>query len=169
MADFQVVGARNRNREDMRTVAVYQKGIIICLLIQFLAVFGLIVLAAMLFSGPPIDRLRVIHTASPVVVLVLLAAGLVAMVFAFLLSLKVYSTVKGILLALLTLVPLLGLFVLLAVNGRATFILRQNGHKVGWLGASLSEIRYSLQADVDLASPHPNPLPEGEGAAKEPL
>ena len=86
---------------------------------------------------------------------------LVAMVFAFALSLKVYSTTTGILLAMLTLVPCLGLFVLLVVNGRATAVLRQNGHKVGLLGAHLSEFKDSLQ--LDPASPHPNPLPKGEG------
>jgi uncharacterized membrane protein len=125
MADVQVVGVKSGKHEDVRAVAVYQKGILICILIYLLAVIG------QLFAVQPGLRL--------VLGLVVLAAGLAGLVFVFLLSTKVYSTGVGILLAILTLVPCLGLIVLLIVNGKATNILRQNGHKVGLLGASLSK------------------------------
>jgi hypothetical protein len=45
----------------------------------------------------------------------------------------------GVLLGILTLIPLIGLIVLLVINGKATKVLRANGHRVGLLGASLSE------------------------------
>ena len=65
---------------------------------------------------------------------------LVATVFVFLLAIKVYSTGVGILLRVLTLIPVVGLIVLLIVNGKATAILKQNGIKVGLMGADLSQI-----------------------------
>lgn len=80
---------------------------------------------------------------------ILVCYGIVAIastVFIFLLAIKVYSVVVGILLGLLTLLgsltlfPLIGLIVLLLVNGKATKILRQNGIKVGLLGANLKAI-----------------------------
>jgi hypothetical protein len=124
LADCQVVGVKSGMQADVRAVAVYQKGILICILVYLLAVIGQ-------FAVPPEMRL--------ILGLVVIAAGLAGLVFVFLLSTKVYSTAVGILLAILTLVPCLGLLVLLTVNGKATTILRQNGHKVGLLGARLSE------------------------------
>jgi len=123
--EAQVVGIRSGKREDLRSVAVYQKGVLICILIYLLAVI-------FQFVVPAEFRL--------VVGLVALACSLVATVFVFLLALKVYGAAVGILLGILTLVPCIGLIVLLVVNGKATAILRQNGLKVGLLGANLSEI-----------------------------
>lgn len=120
LADFQVVGVKSGKQEDVRAVAVYQKGI----LIQLLALVGQFALA---------PELR------PLVALVFIPAGLGGLVFVFMLSTKVYSTAVGVLLALLTFLPCIGLLVLLIVNGKATNILKQNGHKVGLLGAKLSE------------------------------
>jgi hypothetical protein len=129
LADCQVVGVKSGKHEDVRAIAVYQKGILICILIYLLGVIGQ-------FGVPP--EIRLIFGLVPMV------AGLVGLVIVFLLSTKVYSTAVGILLAILTLVPLLGLLVLLMVNGKATTILRQNGHKVGLLGARLSEFKREL-------------------------
>ena len=61
-------------------------------------------------------------------------------VFVFLLSIKIYGTGLGIVLGILSLVPLVGLVVLLIVNGKATGVLKQNGIKVGLLGANLSQV-----------------------------
>ena len=63
------------------------------------------------------------------------------MVFVFLLAIKVYSPVVGILFAILTLVPCVGLLMLLLINGKATRILKQNGIRVGLMGANLSEVK----------------------------
>lgn len=120
-----VVGVLSGTREDLRSVATYQKGIIVCILIYLIAVITQFVLPAelRLFLG-----------------LAMLALGITATVFVFLLSIKVYSVGLGILFAFLTMVPCIGLVMLLVINAKATGILRQNGIKVGLLGASTSDI-----------------------------
>ena len=120
-----VVGVKSGNREDLRSVAKYQKGILVCILIQLIAVICQF--------GVPVE-LR------PIIGLCVLVVGLVGTVFVFLLATKVYSTGAGVLLAILTCIPCIGLIVLLVVNGKATGILKQNGVKVGLLGANLSQI-----------------------------
>ena len=120
-----VVGVLSGTREDLRSVAVYQKGIMVCILIYLLSILGQ-------FSGAAI-------AGDHPLALAVLGVGLTGLVFVFLLSTKVYGTGVGILLAILTLVPLLGLIVLLSINGKATAILKQNGHHVGLLGANLSD------------------------------
>jgi hypothetical protein len=158
LADLQVVGAESRKHQHVQAIAVCQRGIIICLVIQFLVPVGGFLLMMTFF---PLGATQLARDIVQVLGLVFLAAILVAMGLTFVLCLKVYTTAAGILMAVLALVPCLGLFVLLMANGRATFILIWNGHKVGLLGARLSEFKYSLQ--VDPASPHPDPLPKGEG------
>jgi hypothetical protein len=66
------------------------------------------------------------------------------------LAIGIYNTALGIVLGILTLVPLVlgiltlvplvGLLVLLAVNNKATTILRSHGLKVGLLGADPKQI-----------------------------
>ena len=75
------------------------------------------------------------------IIVVSLVVGLVGVVFVFMLATKVYGIVLGVLLGILTIVPLLGLFILLIVTDKATKILRKNGHHVGLLGAKLSEFK----------------------------
>lgn len=55
-------------------------------------------------------------------------------------AVKVYGVGLGILLGVLSLAPCISLIVLLLVNGKATSVLRQNGIKVGLMGADLSTI-----------------------------
>ena len=109
----------------MRSVAKYQKGILVCILIYLVAVIGQFAIPA---------------EARAIVGLGGLVIGLVGTVFVFLLAIKVYNTGVGVLLGILTLVPCIGLIVLLVVNGKATAVLKQNGIKVGLLGANLSQI-----------------------------
>lgn len=116
----EVVGVLSGKREDLRLVVKYQRGLLFCVLIHILAIFfGWLI--------PP--ELR------GVAGLVLFGAGVIGLVFVFLLSTKVYGTVAGLFLGLLTLVPCIGLIVLIIVNQKATTVLRQNGLKVGLLGA----------------------------------
>ena len=124
-AEPQVVGVKSGSREDLRSVAKYQKGILVCILIYLIAVFG---------------QFAVPEEARAIVRFGVLGVGLVGTVFVFLLAIKVYNTVVGVLLGILTLVPCVGLIVLLVVNGKATAVLKQNGIKVGLLGANLSQI-----------------------------
>jgi hypothetical protein len=121
----RVIGVRSGSREDLRSIATYQKGIMVCILIYVIA---------MIFQFALPAELR------PLLGLGALAVGLIGTVFVFLLAIKVYSAGVGILLGVLTLIPCLGLIVLLMVNGKATSILKQNGIRVGLLGANFSQI-----------------------------
>jgi hypothetical protein len=124
-AALQVVGVKSGTREDLKAVAKYQKGILICILIYLIAVICQFAIPA---------ELR------PIIGLGVLVVGVVGTVFVFLPAIKVYSTGVGVLLGILTLVPCIGLIVLLVVNGKATGILKQNGISVGLLGADLSQM-----------------------------
>ena len=118
----------------MKTCAALQslqKGINVCILIYLLAVFGQ-------FAIP--EELATQNWFRTVAGLALLALAITGAFFVFQLAIRVYGTGLGILLGILTLIPLIGLFVLLAVNGKATNVLKQNGIKVSLLGANLSEI-----------------------------
>lgn len=42
--------------------------------------------------------------------------------------------------AILTLIPCIGLIVLLIINGKATSILKQNDVRVGLIGANMSDL-----------------------------
>jgi hypothetical protein len=101
-------------------VAKYQKGVLVCILIYFLAVVG--------------------QFALPLEVRPLLGLGVLAAVFTILLAMKTHGTVFGIILGILCLVPILGLLILLLVNQKATTVLQSNGKKVGLLGANLGSL-----------------------------
>jgi len=119
------VGVLSGKREDLRSVATYQKGIIICIAIYLFSVIAQ-------FAVPIEFRLFVS--------LGVMFVGLIGAVFVFLLAIKVYGTALGILYGILCLIPCIGLIVLLIVNSRATNILKQNGIKVGLFGANLADI-----------------------------
>ena len=70
----------------------------------------------------------------------ILAIALTSTVLVFLLATKVYGTALGIVFGFLTLVPCIGLIMLLVINAKATSILRAEGIHVGFLGASASDI-----------------------------
>lgn len=120
-----VVGVKSGTREDLRSVASSQKGILVCIAIY---------LSAVIFQFALPAELR------PILGIGVLVVGLVGTVFVFMLAIKVYSTGVGVLLGILTMIPCIGLIVLLIVNGKATAILKENGVKVGLLGADLSQI-----------------------------
>jgi hypothetical protein len=114
--------------EGIREIAGRQRVLILCILAGILILLGLI-------AGQ--------RTLPPVVQLVLLLAyygsAIAGTVFVFLLATKIYGTGIGILLGILTLIPCIGLIVLLIVNGKTTAILKQNGVKVGFLGARVPD------------------------------
>jgi hypothetical protein len=112
-------------RVDLRTVAIRQKGVIYCI---FAYVAGIIV--QMFF---PADFF------SPHV-LFMLGVFIAAMAFVFLLAMEVYGVGRGIVLGLLTLIPPIGLVILLIVNHHATHLLRRHGIRVGLFGADRRQI-----------------------------
>jgi hypothetical protein len=117
------------SRADLRNTAVYQKGILVCILV-YLVVY--LVFAAVQYALPP--KLRVI------LALVAIPISVTATVFVFLLATKVYSQGLGILFGILTLIPCVGLIVLLIINAKATAVLKDHGIRVGLLGANMSDI-----------------------------
>ncbi|HWE96988.1 MAG TPA: hypothetical protein VG269_23705 [Tepidisphaeraceae bacterium] len=112
-------------RNDLRNIAVRQKAIMYCILAYIALIIGQ-------FALPP--ELRII------VVLLAAGASLTAAVFVFMLAIAVYNTGIGIVLGILTLIPLVGLIVLLVINSKATNILREHGIRVGLMGANSSQI-----------------------------
>ena len=128
-----VVGVKSGTIEELRNVAKYQKGILYCILLQLLNI------AFQMFLGyalkiEPTEGIRLIYGGLSLVV------GIASTVFVFRLAINLYSTVVGIGLGVLTLIPCIGLFVLLIVNGKATSVLSRNGIKVGLMGANRSQI-----------------------------
>jgi hypothetical protein len=126
-----ITGVLSGSFEDLRSIAIYQKIILICILVYLIAVFGYSAIQ-MAFPQPLIQVLSIV---------IYLSSTVVGCVFVFMLSIKVYGTVQGVVFGILTLIPCVGLIVLLVVNGKATAILRQNGYQVGLLGANLSKFK----------------------------
>lgn len=122
---LMVKGVQGGSVRDLRSVAMFQKGVQVCILVYLGAIFGQ-------FALPPEIR-------SLVAGAVVLIAGLGGAVFVILLAVKVYNPAIGVLMGILALVPCIGLLVLLVINGKATNILKDNGFRVGLLGADLSQ------------------------------
>jgi predicted RNA-binding Zn-ribbon protein involved in translation (DUF1610 family) len=115
----------------LKTIASAQRNLLICIFLNIVSYVVLVVLGQMVQRNP--DPLLSIVTLIDLAVL--LAAGIGGLIYTFILSAKLYNTGLGILLALLGIVPCLGLLVLLMVNQRATALLQENGYEVGLLGA----------------------------------
>lgn len=112
--------------EKLRAVAVRQKGIIFCILGYFLCVVGQFVIPQDLRIFMAIPGLIVVVTAT---------------VLVFMLSIELHGVGMGVLLGILTLIPCLGLIVLLIVNQQATSLLKKHRVRVGLLGANMSDLR----------------------------
>lgn len=131
-SDLWVEGVLSGTRDDLRSVAAYQRWVTLCILVYLCVIIGRIVTVVNRIAIPPVLEFGL--------AIALLVAVLSGMIFVFLLSAKVYGTVQGILLAFCTLIPCIGLLVLLRINAKATNVLRANGIKVGLLGANPANI-----------------------------
>lgn len=112
-------------RNDLRQIAIGQKGVMWCILGYLVSV----VLQAVL--SPGIAALGL---------LLFLAAVVTGAVFVFKLAIATYRTGTGIVLGILALIPPIGFIVLLIVNGKATRILRRNGITVSLMGADMRQV-----------------------------
>ncbi|MFI5454667.1 MAG: hypothetical protein ACHRXM_04375 [Isosphaerales bacterium] len=126
---------RGGKKKELRTIAVYQKYLIICAL-------GLLTawIASFIFSprgGPP-PRGPLLGVLA-LIGLVLIVSWLAGAVFACMLANKVYSVAGAIFVGILSLIPCINLIPWMVVNGKATRILKDKGIEVGFLGADLSE------------------------------
>src|SRR6516162_478862 len=97
-ARIEVVGVRSGRREDLRSIAISQKRILACFL---------------LYIGVGIGDLLLPVEWQPYLGLGVILLGLVATVFVVLFAIKVYSNALGVVMGILTLLPCIGLIVLL--------------------------------------------------------
>jgi hypothetical protein len=108
----------------IRQIAQQQRGIIYCILAEIIVVVLLVT----------------VGRTAPLLALALDLAYVAVMVtgavFLFMLSISLYNTAAGIILGILSLIPLLGLLILLMVNNKATTTLREHGVRVGLMGAN---------------------------------
>ena len=123
---YQTPGRGEVTPADVREVASRQRAIMLCILVYLIAV-------VCQFALPVTMRW--------VLGLGIFALGIVAAVFIFMLAIKLYSSGLGIVLGILTLIPVVGLIVLLIVNAKATRLLKAHGIRVGLLGANPGDIR----------------------------
>jgi hypothetical protein len=120
----RAVGVKSGLVEDLKTVAVAQKAIIVCIALNMLAGGGRVFI-------PQEWQLLLV----PGLVILFLAQAAAVM----LLAMKVYSIGTGILYGIGAMIPCVGLIILLMVNAKANKILTDNGHRVGLFGADLSK------------------------------
>ena len=123
--------AAGRSREELRAVASKQKAVIVCVALNIL----FFALRLFIVFGKITLPVFVTWILTPC----FLGLAVVSVVYIFMLGIKLYGTAIGILLGLLTFIPLVGLIILLIVNTKATRTLREGGFRVGFFGASLSQ------------------------------
>jgi predicted RNA-binding Zn-ribbon protein involved in translation (DUF1610 family) len=117
----------------LASIASSQRTLIICIFLQICLYIGLLATSQ---GNNPQSGVAIL---SLCLALAMMVAGITATVFAFKLAIQIHNTGMGILLGILTLVPCIGLIVLLTINNSATRLLRDKGHHVGFLGADMSE------------------------------
>jgi len=123
----------------LRQIARYQRAICLCVLtgmLVFMAFHALIQLR--LYQ--PASRGQMPDLFGMLVVLVLIGTNLIATVSTFSLAIRLHGAGIGVLMGLLTLIPLVGLVVLLVVFRQATCVLKRHGIRVGLLGANPNTI-----------------------------
>jgi predicted RNA-binding Zn-ribbon protein involved in translation (DUF1610 family) len=113
---------------ELKQIAQYQRGLIFSVLGQIVA--GVIWGMANASQSPPLLLVGALG---------LLVAGIAGLVFVVLCAMRLYSTGAAIALAILMFIPCVSLIVLLSINGKATNRLKENGIKVGFLGADMSQ------------------------------
>ncbi len=114
---------------NLRKIAKQQRTLMYCILSEIF-----ILLASMVLRGslPPILAI--------LLYLAYVGIAVTATVYVFMLAISLYNVALGVVLGILTLVPLVGLLILLTVNGKATRVLRAHGVRVGLLGADPSTL-----------------------------
>jgi len=117
-------GAKGKGRDWLKKIALAQKGILVSILLQIVLNIGV-------YSTTPPLRFVLLGA--------MFIAALVGTVFTFMLAISLYSALVGILLSVLTFIPFVNLIVLWRMSVKATRILTDAGHHVGFLGARLSD------------------------------
>ena len=140
--DFDRPGSE-RSADSLRRIVRYQRWLIAVVLAQ-LALWGGYTALGALSGGDFAGGMNF------AVVLTFILGG-VGGIFVFLLSWELRGAFAAVVLGLGTVVPCMGLIVLMLVNGYATNELKKNGVRVGVFGATLADIddRPSLYGDDD--------------------
>ncbi|MFZ5829941.1 MAG: hypothetical protein ACOY3P_07625 [Planctomycetota bacterium] len=123
--------------ERLRNIALYQKAIVFCVLAEIVLYVALFMLPAIQTSGPGSSIF--VGLVAILVVLLSILVVVAAVVFVALLATQLYNLAVGIICAVLTVVPCVGLLVLLILSQKATNVLKQHGYSVGLLGARMSQ------------------------------
>jgi hypothetical protein len=128
------------DRGKLREVALRQRAVTSCLLVYLIV--GVARISLLPNPGNPPNPKD-----GPGPIILILIVGLLTLaviittaVMVFRLAITIYGTGTGVLMGILTLIPILGLVSLLIVNGKATGILRSHGIKVGFMGAARAQI-----------------------------
>ncbi|MDB5310536.1 MAG: hypothetical protein JWO38_4738 [Gemmataceae bacterium] len=119
----------------LRAIARYQRLLILCLLAQLFVWAGYILLTVLGVVAVDEDAEVLVFVMGLTALL-----GLVGGVVVFLLATKVSGPVLGVIFGGLTVVPCLGLVMLLIVNVQATGVLQAHGVRVGLIGARGSDL-----------------------------
>lgn len=112
-------------RHELRRIAARQRGVLV-------SIFGYVLTLLAQFVLPPEYEL--------VCIVAGIAIAIGAAVCVFLLGRMFHSPVVSVLLVILTLIPLVGLCILMVVDRRASGILKGHGIHVGLLGADVRSI-----------------------------
>lgn len=115
-----------RTGPSLKLVATYQRTFNLCILAQVVVFIALLGDVAVPQATAISDAIALAYRATVVT----------GAVFTFMLAIKLYDTGNGICLGILTLIPILGMFILLIVNGKATKLLQKHGIRVGLFGAN---------------------------------
>ena len=118
---------------EAKDLASRHKGLLICVYLTLANILVGIAVIATFLTAP--DQLAPLESLATIPQITGLLAFLMAPVVTFRLAGKLTSSTTAIMLGLLSLVPLVGLIVMLVLSNMATKELQQNGFKVGFLGA----------------------------------
>jgi hypothetical protein len=135
-----VTGVRTGSIDSLKKVAQNQRGVLACLLAQILVVILQVVARAQLTD------MSNARTADTMTSIALLTASIIGAIYVFRLAVNVYHPGVGVALSILAFIPCIGLLALLTINAKANNVLRQNGIRVGLMGARSSDLA-ALSAD----------------------
>ncbi len=116
---------------DLKKVASYQRGVILCILLQVFCYCGNYAFAN---TNPAVEFIG-----GCIILVVGLCVLIASVVFAVLVATRVFSTGVAVLLSILAFIPCLSIVSLSIIRQAATKTLRANGIKVGFAGADMSQ------------------------------
>ena len=124
----------------LKRIARHQKNVLICLLILILDMALNFYIVYSNYGAETFDWMPFPDSVNTIIMAVYGVTMITAIVSMFLLLANVYnSTFVAVLLAILMLAPCINIIIIFGVSQMATKQLRDNGIKVGFLGAKMSQ------------------------------